>query len=67
MEGLKTSGWVCKKHETIKKVTASQDGGFVEGLKTFDWVCEKHGKIEGGTSSQDEWGRVALPAEIGCW
>jgi hypothetical protein len=50
-----------------EKVTDSQDDGFVEGWKTFDWVCEKHETIEKVADSEDEWGRVALPDEIGCW
>jgi hypothetical protein len=37
-----------------KKVTASQDDGFVEGLKTSSWVCEKHETIEKVTGSQDD-------------
>jgi hypothetical protein len=38
----------------IKKVTASQDDGFVEGLKTSGWVCEQHEMIEKVTGSQDD-------------
>jgi hypothetical protein len=31
--GLKTAGWICRKHQKIEKVTSSQDDVFVGVLK----------------------------------
>jgi hypothetical protein len=45
---------VCRKHEKIEKVTASQDDGFVGGLETQLVGMQKHEKIEKVTASQDD-------------
>src|SRR3984885_4231631 len=52
--GLNTTGWICRKHEKIEKVTGSQDDEFVGGLNTTGSIGRKHEKIEKVTGSQDD-------------
>jgi hypothetical protein len=56
---LKQSGGVCENHERSKKVTDSQDDGFVEEVENICLGVQKRGKIERVIRSQhDEFAGV---------
>ena len=54
MGGLKKPLVGCDKTAKIKKVTTSQDDGFVGGLKNPLVGCVKTTKIKKVTTSQDD-------------